>query len=85
MYCGLLYDAVSILDYMESSGRMTDKLWIGNDAEGNSRGRIKVLPGHLPGWTEKNHEKTQSVYAVACYRHSNLLCDWFYNILVLEY
>jgi hypothetical protein len=32
--------------------------------EGNGRGPTEALSRHVPGETEKSHEKPQSVYAV---------------------
>jgi hypothetical protein len=40
---------------------MVDERCVGKDLEGNGRGIIDVISRNLPGETEKNHKKPQSL------------------------
>jgi hypothetical protein len=53
------------LDYIASKVRMAEKWWVRKDLEGNDNGLIEVLFWHLPGGTEENHKKSESISSIS--------------------
>lgn len=53
LFCGLLYDAVSISHYTVSNGRTIDKLESVKDLEGGSRDLVDVISWAMSGRTRK--------------------------------